>query len=136
MTVYFHFLHFWLFGVLNLPSQHSSKKLGFSSLREYAKPPANPQVSQACSNWLGAFTMPDRNTHRQVLSMKERVYPLDTSGGLIQGQIRNRDVLVHQGVVHRSHLPFSFCSISRQQATAQWFPSDLPHLLIKLAFPL
>ena len=56
MTVYFHFLHFWLFGVLNLPSQHSSKKLGFSSLREYAKPPANPQVSQACSNWLGAFT--------------------------------------------------------------------------------
>ena len=56
MTVYLHFLHFWLFGVLNLPSQHSSKKLGFSSLREYAKPPANPQVSQACSNWLGAFT--------------------------------------------------------------------------------
>ena len=32
--------------------------------------------------------------------MKERVYPLDTTGGLIQGQVRHGDILVHQGVVH------------------------------------
>ena len=80
--------------------------------------------------------MPDWNAYGQVLPMKEFVNPLDAAGSLIQGQVRNGDVFVHQGVVHRSYLPFSFCSRSRQQATAQWFPSDFPHLLIKLAFPL
>lgn len=60
--------------------------------------------------------------------MKKRVNPLDAASGLIQGQVRNRNVFMYQGVVHRSHLPFSFCSISRQQATAQWFQNDLPHL--------
>lgn len=55
-----------------------------------------------------SYTVADKNSHRQMLLMKKRVNPLDAASGFIQGQVRNRNVFMHQGVVHGNPLPFSY----------------------------